>query len=117
MDDSGEEEEPSSGSKYAWLWFLCFLFPPLIVLALPFWIISMFMDSFKDSEPTPEPQTPLLDIPPPVKGPTPKPQPEYDVFPTKSDYEGPDTLWWDVDDVPVGREHNRPEDEWWVMRE
>ena len=115
MDDSGEEEEPSSGSKYAWLWFLCFLFPPLIVLALPFWIISMFMDSFKDSEPPPEPQTLPLDIPPPVKGPAPRPQPEYDIFPTKSDYDGPETLWWDVEDLSVGVEHNRPEDEWWEL--
>ena len=94
-------------------WFLCFLFPPLLVLALPFWLVS----KFKDSEPSPEPQTLPLDIPPPVKGPAPLPQLEYDVFPTKSDYDGPETLWWDVDDVPVGREHNRPEDKWWELSE
>ena len=113
MEDSKGEGDPSSGPKYAWFWFLCFLFPPLIVLALPFWLIG----KIRDSEPPPEPWTLPLDIPPPVKGPTPRPRPEYTVFPTKSDYDGPENLWWDVDDVPVGREHNRPEDEWWELSE
>tara|TARA_Y100000768_G_scaffold285274_1_gene219745 strand:+ start:946 stop:1287 length:342 start_codon:yes stop_codon:yes gene_type:complete len=113
MEGSEGEDEPSKGPMYGLFWFLCFLFPPLLVLALPFWLVSMF----KDSGPSPEPQTLPLDIPPPVKGPAPRPQPEYDVFPTKSDYDGPETLWWDVDDVPVGREHNRPEDKWWELSE
>lgn len=113
MEGSEGEDEPSKGPMYGLFWFLCFLFPPLLVLALPFWLVSMF----KGSGPSPEPQTLPLDIPPPVKGPAPRPQPEYDVFPTKSDYDGPETLWWDVDDVPVGREHNRPEDKWWELSE
>jgi len=50
-----------------------------------------------------------------VKGSAPRPQPEYDIFPTKSDYDGPETLWWDVEDLPVGVEHNRPEGEWWEL--
>ena len=79
------------------------------MLALPFWLVS----KIRDSEPPPEPWTLPLDVPPPVEKPPPRPRPEYSVFPTKSDYDGPENLWWDVDDVSVGKEHGRPEDEWW----
>lgn len=113
MEDSEVEDDSSSVPKYTWFWLLCFLFPPLIVLALPFWLVR----KVRDSEPPPEPWTAPLDIPPPVKGPTPRPLPEYDVFPTKSDYSGPEIRWWDVDDVLVGIEYNRPEDEWWELNE
>tara|TARA_Y100000816_G_scaffold107244_1_gene74753 strand:+ start:2289 stop:2408 length:120 start_codon:yes stop_codon:yes gene_type:complete len=39
------------------------------------------------------------------------------VFPSKADYNGPETQWWDIDDVLVGKEHGRPEDEWWELTE
>ena len=114
MEDSEGEDGPSNGPMYALFWFLCFLFPPLLVLALPFWLVS----KFKDSEPSPEPaSSEPTDIPPPVKGLPQTPRPKYRIFPTKSDYDGPETLWWDVDDVPVGAEHNRPEGEWWELSE
>ncbi len=113
MEDSEGEDESSSVPKYTWFWLLCFLFPPLIVLALPFWLVS----KIRDSEPPPEPWTLPLDIPPPVKEPPPRPRPEYSVFPTKSDYDGPESLWWDVDDVPLGIEYNRSENEWWELSE
>jgi len=114
MEGSEGEDEPSIGLMYGLFWFLCFLFPPLLVLALPFWLVS----KFKDSEPSPEPaSSEPTDIPPPVKGLPQTPRPKYRIFPTKSDYDGPETLWWDVDDVPVGAEHNRPEGEWWELSE
>lgn len=113
MEESEEEDDSSDVPKYTWFWLLCFLFPPLFVLAVPFWLVRMV----RDSEPPPEPWTAPLEIPPPVKRPAPRPRPEYDVFPTKSDYSGPEIRWWDVDDVPVGTEYNRPEDEWWELSE
>ena len=39
------------------------------------------------------------------------------MFPVKADYKGPETQWWDVDDVLVGKEHGRPENEWWELSE
>ena len=38
MEGSEEEDDSSSVPKYTWFWLLCFLFPPLIVLAVPFWL-------------------------------------------------------------------------------
>ena len=109
MEDSEGEDGPSNGPMYALFWFLCFLFPPLIVLALPYWLVSRS----KSSEPLPE-QT---EVPEPRIWPSKRPQPEYDVFPVKADYKGPETQWWDVDDVLVGKEHGRPENEWWELSE
>ena len=39
------------------------------------------------------------------------------MFPSKADYNGPETQWWDIDDVLVGKEHGRPEDEWWDIED
>ena len=106
-----EDEDGSSGRFWkGLLLFLIFIFPPLVLVALPllpFWL----MEKKKDSVPSPEP----TDIPPPVKGLPQTPRPKYRIFPTKSDYDGPENLWWDVDDLPVGAEHNRPEGEWWDL--
>ncbi len=110
MEDSKGGGDSSSGPKYAWFWFLCFLFPPLILLAIPVWLIAALAGEEPPSEPPPE-QT---EVPEPRIWPTKRPQPEYDVFPVKADYKGPETQWWDVDDVLVGEEHGRPEDEWWA---
>ena len=114
MEDSKGGGDSSSGSKYAWFWFLCFfLFPPLILLALAVWLIGTLASTEPPSELPPE-QT---EVPVPGIWPSKRPQPEYAVFPVKADYKGPETQWWDVDDVLVGKEHDRPEDEWWVLSE
>ena len=109
MEDSEGEDEPSFRPMYALFWFLCFLFPPLILLAIPYWLVSRS----KSSEPLPE----QAEVPEPRIWPSKRPQPEYDVFPVKADYKGPETQWWDVDDVLVGKEHGRPENEWWELSE
>tara|TARA_B100001741_G_scaffold226958_1_gene188561 strand:+ start:707 stop:952 length:246 start_codon:yes stop_codon:yes gene_type:complete len=80
------------------------------LLAIPVWLIAALAGEEPSSEPPPE-QT---EVPEPRIWPTKRPQPEYDVFPVKADYKGPETQWWDVDDVLVGEEHGRPEDEWWA---
>ena len=110
MDTPEDEDDGSGSSGWGWFFFLVFLFPPLILLAiplLPFWLLSREMGS----DPPPEP----ADIPPPVRSLPKRPQPKYRIFPSKSDYDGPENLWWDVDDVHVGSEHNRPEGEWWDL--
>ena len=109
--EENEDEDGSSGRFWkGLLLFLIFIFPPFALLALPllpFWL----MEKKKDSAPSPEP----TDIPPPVRELPRTPRPKYRIFPTKSDYDGPENLWWDVGDVPVGAEHNRPEGEWWDL--
>lgn len=48
MENSGGNEDSSERPKYAWFWLLCFLFPPLIILAFPFWFVSMLKGSEQD---------------------------------------------------------------------
>ena len=113
MEDSNGEGDSSSGSKHTWFWILFFLFPPIILLALPVWLIATLAPSEPSSESSPE----QIEVQAPRIWPSKRPQPEYDVFPLKADYKGPETQWWDVDDVLVGKEHGRPEDEWWELSE
>mgnify|MGYP001174401831 FL=1 len=112
MEESEGKDESSGGLFKGLFLFLVFIFPPLILVALPllpFWM----MEKKKDSAPLPE----QAEVPEPRIWPSKRPQPEYDVFPVKADYKGPETQWWDVDDVLVGKEHGRPEDEWWELGE
>ncbi len=113
MEDSNGEGDSSSGSNNTWFWILFFLFPPIILLALPVWLIATLAPSEPSSESSPE----QIEVQAPRIWPSKRPQPEYDVFPLKADYKGPETQWWDVDDVLVGKEHGRPEDEWWELSE
>ena len=113
MEDSNGEGDSSSGSNNTWFWILFFLFPPIILLALPVWLIATLASSEPSSESSPE----QIEVQAPRIWPSKRPQPEYDVFPLKADYKGPETQWWDVDDVLVGKEHGRPEDEWWELSE
>ena len=110
-----EDKDESSGRFFkGLLLFLIFIFPPLALLALPF--LPFWLMKKEDSGASPEPaSSEPTDIPPPVKGLPQTPRPKYRIFPTKSDYDGPENLWWDVDDLPVGAEHNRPEGEWWDL--
>ena len=112
MEESEGKDESSGGLFKGLFLFLIFIFPPLVLVVLPFLPFWM-MEKKKDSAPLPEP----ADIPPPVRSLPKRPQPKYRIFPTKSDYDGPENLWWDVDDVAVGAEHNRPEGEWWDLSE
>jgi len=64
--------------------------PPLILLAIPVWLIAALAGEEPSTEPPPE-QT---EVPEPRIWPTKRPQPEYDVL--------------------VGKEHGRPEDGWWA---
>ena len=113
MEDSNGEGDSSSGSNNTWFWILFFLFPPIILLALPVWLIATLASSEPSSESSPE----QIEVQAPRIWPSKRPQPEYDVFPLKADYKGPETQWWDVDDVLVGKEHGRPEGEWWELSE
>ena len=110
MEESEDEGGSSGGLLKGLLLLLIFFFPPLVLLALPFLPFWM-MRKKEDSGPSPEP----ADIPPPVRSLPQRPLPKFRIFPTKSDYDGPENLWWDVDDVAVGAEHDRPEGEWWNL--
>ena len=100
-----------------WMWF--FLLPiaiwvwPLVVI----YLIVRLVDDMMQYKPSETRLSALVadgqlpEIPPPVR------PVDADVFPLKADYIGTEAQWWDVDDVLVGKEHGRPEDEWWELSE
>ena len=112
MEDSNGEGDSPPKPKHAWFWILCFLFPPN--LASPTGLVDSHFGALRTVIGTftrADRSSGAKDLA------FQKPQPEYDVFPSKADYNGPETQWWDIDDVLVGKEHGRPEDEWWELTE
>ena len=111
MEDSNGEGDSPPKPKHAWFWILVF-YSPLILLALPVWLIATLrpptvVGTFTRADRSSGAKDLAFQ----------KPQPEYDVFPSKADYNGPEAQWRDIDDVLVGKEHGRPEDEWWELTE
>ena len=93
-----------------WMWFILL---PIAIWVWPLVVIYLIVRLVNDMMQYTPSETRLSalvadgqlpEIPPPVR-------------PVDEDKDRSAPTWWDIDDVLVGKEHGRPEDEWWELTE